>query len=247
VALLAFILHLVETGAFLSFAHPGLPRTLDQSTFSLPVLIWNFGMMDHAHSPQRPRRAQPSCISPFVISGILGSELILLNPVYFLGILWAAIAVWRYHRDHPLLLYFFCMGAPLFLFYWMYTLRARVQPNWIAPSVVPLSCLMVIYWQARWRTNAQRLKPVALPGLWFGLIAVVVLHDTNLVEKMAGRPLPPKIDPCGGVRGQGIGPNCWGGKEQTVIRGQTSVHHWRHYGISGLVSFYVPEASRPAG
>ena len=60
---------------------------------------------------------------------------------------------------------------------------------------------MVIYWQARWRTNAQRLKRLAQSGLCFGLIAVVLLHETNLVGKLAGGPLPPKIDPLRRVRG----------------------------------------------
>ena len=101
---------------------------------TLPVLIWNYqhDWITLTHLKDRGGLNQAWQLTFRWFSEFLGSELVLLNPVYFLGILWAAIAVWRYHRDSPLLLYFFCMGAPLFLFYWIYTLRARVQPNWIA-------------------------------------------------------------------------------------------------------------------
>ena len=61
----------------------------------------------------------------------------LLNPVFFVGALWAMFGFWRQRRERPLWLYFFCMGAPLFLGYWLYSFHSRILPNWIAPAIVP--------------------------------------------------------------------------------------------------------------
>ena len=43
----------------------------------------------------------------------------LLNPIFFVGALWAMFASWKLRRERPLWLYFFCMSAPLFFGYWL--------------------------------------------------------------------------------------------------------------------------------
>ena len=42
-------------------------------------------------------------------------------------------------------------------------------PNWIAPSVLPMFCVMVIYWEARLRDGARFVKLWLAAGLVFGL------------------------------------------------------------------------------
>ncbi len=44
----------------------------------------------------------------------LFTQALLLNPIFFVGMLWAMFAFWRQRHERPLWLYFFCMGAPLF-------------------------------------------------------------------------------------------------------------------------------------
>ena len=60
------------------------------------------------------------------------AELGLLNPIFCVAMIWAAIAFWKRYRKDELLIYLFSMGAPLFVGYFLYTVRSRVQPNWIA-------------------------------------------------------------------------------------------------------------------
>src|SRR5947208_3421027 len=84
------------------------------------------------------------------------------------------------------------LGAPVFLLYLAWTLHSRVLPNWIAPSVVPLFCVMIIYWA---EAGKRFVRGWLAGGLAFGFVAVVLLHNTDLIEKIAGRPLPEKIDP----------------------------------------------------
>src|SRR5687767_7533390 len=92
-------------------------------------------------------------------------------PVFFFG---NAGANWNF--------FFFSMGAPLLLFYWLFTFKSRVLPNWIAPSVVPLFCLMVVFWRRFWeKAMVRRLFGI---GLTVGIPFVILLHDTNLVSKL---------------------------------------------------------------
>src|SRR5205085_3410572 len=130
----------------------------------------------------------------------LFAELALLNPVFFIGALWATVAVWKKRHEQPLWLYFFCVGAPIFLGHLAWSLHSRVLPNWIAPAVVPMFCLMVLYWDARWRAGARWVKCWLIGGLIFGFTAAVLMHESNLIGKIAGRPLPGEVDPQRRVR-----------------------------------------------
>jgi len=163
--------------------------------------------------------------------------------VFFVGAVWAALAFWRRERQNPLMVYLFSMGAPVFLFYLAITLRARAQPNWVAPSVGPLFCLAAIYWQARWQAGARALKDWLVGGLALGLAVVVVLHETDLVPKIAGRPLPPKSDPLTRVRAnremaQAVG----AARTGLLAEGKPVFVIGNHYGITSLITFYLPEA-----
>jgi hypothetical protein len=163
--------------------------------------------------------------------------------VFLVAAVWAALAFWKRHRQNPLRLYLFSMGAPLFLFYLLLTLRSRVLPNWIAPAVVPLFCLMVIYWQGRAETGLRGVGRWLGAGLGVGLAAVVVLHDTNLVGRITGHPLPLKLDPLRRVRGwKETAKLVRAARQQFLAEGKPVFIIGEHYGITGLLSFYLPEA-----
>src|SRR5437588_8307505 len=159
---------------------------------ALPILIWNYQhewvtvahVADDAgiHSQWKPLKH---------FSEFVGSEFGLLNPVFFVGMIWAAIAFWRRGRHDPRLIYFFSMGAPLFLAYVLQSFRARVLPNWIAPAVLPLFCVMAIYWDTRWRLRAERgvIRNLA-SGLILGFALVIVGNNINLIETLTSHNLP---------------------------------------------------------
>src|SRR6185436_20260383 len=150
---------------------------------ALPVLIWNqqHHWITVARVAGDARAVQPW--SPAVLD-FLVSEWLLFNPIFFVGIIWAAIAFWRRSRYNPKLIYFFSMGAPLFLVFFAYSVCSRIEPNWIAPSVIPLFCLMVGYWDTQWRLGLKYLKHALTAGLAIGLPLVVIGHDTNLLGKL---------------------------------------------------------------
>ncbi len=212
---------------------------------ALPVLIWNgrHGWPTLQHLAENANLNVPWHPTFRYGFDFLGAETGLLNPVFFVATIWASIAFWRRNRHDPRLVYLFSMGAPLFLAYGLFTLHSRVLPNWIAPSVLPLLCLMVVYWDIRWRLGVRTLGSWLIAGLGLGLAMVVLLHDTSLVQKIVGKPLPPKPDPLTRVRAYGamakVVEQAWlklaaEGKPAFIIGG--------HYQMAGLLSFYLPEA-----
>jgi 4-amino-4-deoxy-L-arabinose transferase-like glycosyltransferase/membrane-associated phospholipid phosphatase len=215
----------------------------------LPIVIWNaqHGWITVQHVASDGRLGQPW--ERTFIWDFLWQEALVLHPFFFIGALWAAAAFWRWQPRNVFALFLFSMGAPLFFLYLALSLHTRVELNWIAPSVVPLFCLMAVYWDARWAEARRALKPLLGIGLGLGLAAVVLALDANLLAKVITRAPPPGWDPLRRVLG-------W--KELAQIAGQerrdleTSAGKpvfiiGEHYGFTSEITFYLPEAKSRAG
>jgi membrane-associated phospholipid phosphatase len=213
----------------------------------LPVLIWNHqhGWITLQHVAQNAgtdTQWAPERMFKFV-GRFLSAEFGLLNPIFFVGMVWAAIAMWRRGRNNPLLLYFFAMGAPVFLLNLALSFHSNVLPNWIAPSVIPLFCLMVAYWDTRLRLGAKRIKPWLATGLVFGLAAGLLFHNTDWIKKLSGRYLPVNADPLHRVRGWSDVARVAGEARKEILdEGKPTFIITDHYGLVGEISFYLPEA-----
>ena len=209
---------------------------------ALPVLIWNW-QHDWITVSHVAGDAQVGQTSRILTAEFLGTEFGLLNPIFFVGTAWAAIAFWRRSRHDPRLVYFFSMGAPLFLAYLLHSFHARVLANWIAPSVLPLFCLMVIYWDTRWRLGSEKVKAWFLAALGLGLPLVLVAHNTDLIGKLIGRPLPVKLDILHRARGWDDTAFAVDGARLAVAsEGKPVFIIADHYGMAGQISFNLPAA-----
>ncbi|HZI33853.1 MAG TPA: glycosyltransferase family 39 protein, partial [Candidatus Binatia bacterium] len=107
---------------------------------ALPVLIWN-AQHDWVTVTHVGGRADFGDISHFTTRyffEFVGAEAGLLNPVFFLGMVWAGIAFWRTKPRDLRMVYFFCMAIPLVFAYTLQSFHARVLPNWIVPAILPL-------------------------------------------------------------------------------------------------------------
>ena len=145
-----------------------------------------------------------------------------------------------------MLLYFFCMGAPLFLFYTLYTLRARVLPNWIAPSVVPFFALLALLGDSLWREGTARQAINWLTvGLVVGYSASAFVQATELTAVLTGHYLPAKLDPLHRVR-QWKEIALMLGRERDALLpdGQPVFFIAQHYGLASILTFYLPEAKK---
>jgi membrane-associated phospholipid phosphatase len=213
-----------------------------------PVLVWNqqhhWITVTHVESNAGANKPwHPSLSHLADTASFIGVEGLLLNPIFFVAAVWACIAFWRRARHDPRLVYLFSMGAPLFLIYFFYTIHSGVLPNWIAPSVLPIFCVMVIYWDTRWRLGVRALKGWLIAGLAIGFVMIVFMHETDLVQHFAGKPLPPKVDPLTRVRGyREMAATVADARDKLLVEGKPVFIIGDHYGTTGELSFYMPEA-----
>ena len=215
---------------------------------TVPVLIWNqqhhwITVTSVAGNAGADQHWQLSWSHLVDFSSFLGVESVILNPLFFIAAIWASIVFWRRMRHDPRLVYLFSMGAPLFLVYMLWSFHSSIKPNWIAPSVLPLFCVMMIYWDTRWRLGVGAIKRWLIAGLVLGFAGVALLHETNLVQHFAGRPLPAKIDPMTRVRGyEQMASIVEDARAKLLAEGKPVFIIASHYGTTGLMSFYIPEA-----
>jgi len=210
---------------------------------TLPVIIWNaqHGWITVHHVAGNAGLGSPWKPTLRFFRDFLFVEAGLLNPIFFVGTLWAMLAFWKQprHKMSGLWLYFFCMGAPVFFGYWLWSFHSRILPNWIAPAVLPMFCLMVAYWDER----RHIAKPFLATGLALGFFAVAILFQSNLIGKVAGQLLPGEKDPLRRVR-------AWrpttalieGEREKLEAGGKPAFIIADHYGMTGLFTFYLPQA-----
>jgi membrane-associated phospholipid phosphatase len=211
---------------------------------ALPVVIWNnrheWVAITHVSENAKLERAWAPTLRYFF--EFLGAEFGLLNPVFFVGTLLAMVLFWRSGVDRAAGRYLFCLGAPVFLGYWLYTLHSRVQPNWIAASVVPLICLMVLYWKDCWLDSLIRLKPWLKGGIILGILAGLILCETSLLTRLTGVKLSAKLDPSRRVRGIEKMAKTIEAERQLLSADDDVFIVTGHYGLAGQLSFYIPKA-----
>ncbi|MDB6111417.1 MAG: arnT [Pedosphaera sp.] len=215
--------------------------------FTVPVLIWNYqhgwATMEHLYSRSGLDKAWEINWRYFL--EFVGGEWGILNPVFSVGLVWAAIACWRSKEKNPFLLYLFSTGAPVFIFYLLYNFRSRVQLNWIAPSVVPLFALMVAYFEPRWEQHRRRLKGWLIAGLVVGGLAVVVMHEPVEVARIIGWRLPASLNPLRRVTAWSEMARMVGAeREKLLAEGKPVFLIGEHYGTTAQLTFYLPEAKR---
>ena len=212
---------------------------------TVPVIFWNSqnGWITVTHVSENAKLDKEWTPTPGFFVDFTAAETVLLHPIFFVAALWAAMSFWKRRREHPLHLYLFCMGTPLFAGYWLYTLHSRVQPNWIAPAIIPMFCLMTAWWHARWREGARGIKPWLATALATGAAVVIISHDTGLVNKIAKARLPAKFDPTRRAQGhENAAELVAKARQRLLAEGTGTFIIAGHYGLTGLLTFYMPEA-----
>jgi len=210
-----------------------------------PVLVWNaqHGWITVTHVAGDAGIQSPWHPTLRFFWDFLWTQAGLLNPIFFIGALWAMFGFWKFRRERPLWLFLFCMSAPLFFGYWLYSLHSRILPNWPVAAVLPMFCLMTAYWHEKILAGARWARPFSTIGLALGFFAVALMLQSNLIGKIAGAPLPGEKDPLRRVR-------AWPptaalvetAREKLEAEGQPAFILTDHYGITGLFSFYIPQA-----
>ncbi|MGZ5019052.1 MAG: glycosyltransferase family 39 protein [Chthoniobacterales bacterium] len=206
---------------------------------ALPLIWWNaqHGWVTAIHMQSRSGLTDSWHPTFRFFGEFIGAELGLLTPIFCIGIIAAAFKFWARRQSAPLALYLFCMSMPLLAGCLMYSLRTRVQPNWIAPAVLPAIALMAITFESR------QLRAWLTVGIAIGLAAVVLVHETRLIGELTGYPLPPKVDPLRRVRGwKSAAATVEEERQRLTSDGKPVFVIGDHYGITSLLIFYTPAA-----
>jgi membrane-associated phospholipid phosphatase len=212
---------------------------------SLPVVIWNseHHWITAAHVASDGKLGEKW--NRIYTQDFLLGEAGVLNPVFFIAALWAAVGFWRGGRHDPWQLFLFSMGTPLFLMYFVLSFHSRIEYNWIAPAVIPLFCLMAVYWRGRWQRNVKIALPFLSLGLGVGFFGVVMEHDTHLFGKLIHRELPGPADVLRRAHGWEEMARVVGRARQEIeTQGTPTFILCQHYGFTSEISFYLPEAKR---
>lgn len=214
----------------------------------VPVLIWNqqHDWIALRHNVERAGLAHEWRFNPNFAVDFFVAEFGLLNPIFCVAAIWAVVVTLLRHRHDPLRLFLFSMSVPIFVIYMLWTLRARVHPNWPAPAILPLLALMALHWENRSReTGAMAIKRWLGAGVALGFVVVVFLHDTGLITKITGKSIPHQKDPLARVRGWSATARIVETERQKLaeVSGGLSVFIiGSHYGITSELSFYIPES-----
>jgi 4-amino-4-deoxy-L-arabinose transferase-like glycosyltransferase/membrane-associated phospholipid phosphatase len=240
---------------------------------TLPVVIWNaqHGWITAHHVASNAGLHGQWHPTLRYFWDFIFQEFALLNPFFFIGAIWAMFGFWKFRRERPLWLYFFCMGAPVFLGHWLWSFHSRILPNWIAPAVLPMFCLKVAYWNEKmgflqsaarrspirheddnnprragsetgFPTGWRWVKPLFAAGVALGIFAIAIMYQSNLIGRLAGQPLPGEVDPSRRVRAWDAEAKLVENAREKLATAGPAFIIAGHYGITGLYSFYIPQA-----
>ncbi|MBI5384322.1 MAG: glycosyltransferase family 39 protein [Verrucomicrobia bacterium] len=212
---------------------------------AIPVFVWNaqHSWITVSHVAENAQVEQGWQLNLGHLLEFLAVTGGLLHPFFFLAAVWAAVAFWKKMRGQALPLYFFCMGAPVYVIYLLFTLHSRVLPNWIAAAVLPLFCLMAVYWEGRWQAGARAVKRWLVAAVIVGLVVEAVAFYPELTRKIAGYRLPPRKDPLRRVQGwRVLADTVEAERRKLAAEGKPAFIICDHYGLTGQITFYLPEA-----
>lgn len=169
------------------------------------VLVWNarHGWVSARHVASQ---GQGEGFTLVHLGEFLGSQLGVLSPLIALALAWGAFFGWRegiLRRREP---YRFLMAffLPLFGFYLLLALQAKVQANWPAAAYLPLALVTA----GGIRETLPRLRGAGRRGVIAylavaGLLALLLTgfaHQTENLEAL-GLAIPPDLDPTARLKG----------------------------------------------
>jgi hypothetical protein len=87
------------------------------------------------------------------------------------------------------------------------------------------------------------VKPVFIIGIALGILALAAMYQSNLIGKIAGQPLPGEKDPSRRVQAWNVeAALVENAREKLAAEDRPAFIIAGHYGITGLYSFYIPQA-----
>lgn len=179
---------------FLALWPPARPH-LSRGGFWFALSLLLLAVLVRAVIAMKGGDLQPA---PLPRLGLIAEGLVLVNPVWLLGAVLTAVLLCRDVQHDGRLIFLFSMGVPWLLAGLGEWLPAGSRASGTELAVLPLLCLLAVFWQSR---STPRIVRGWTAGLVLGGVLVVFAHDTNLVRRFTGHPLPVRWDPLQGLHG----------------------------------------------
>jgi undecaprenyl-diphosphatase len=188
---LLFLIISQKDRCWLGSIHPYLASLLSLVVCS-PVIIWNafhdwvtvLHTGGHAHIGEGLRFSFKSLIN------FTGSQIGVITPFLFFLVFYTAI---KFKPSYPLLrrerLFLLCFSIPIFLFFLLKSMQAKVQGNWAISSYPALFILFSFYIVDHWQEFRQKTKMFVKIAVLVSFLIAFIAHFPFLV------PLPGKINP----------------------------------------------------
>ncbi len=171
------------------FSRQSLAMLLGFAICSLPLFWWNIqtGWLHLQALSERGGLDRNLTLRPDEFIKYLGGQLGAITPLLLIGMVVAAIGLWRTQSDQARVKHLLSQYIPVQAMYLLLSFSSRVQPNWIAPSLVAGIVLLVAFWRPFISRNPQ-WRGAAWLALGLGLTVTLVLHVASFF------PIPVKLD-----------------------------------------------------
>ncbi len=196
-----------------------------------PVIIWNAGhdWVTFRHTAGQAHIAEGLQLIPGSFLEFLASQAGVITPLLFVLM---AISVWRLRKNREGRL-LFCFLVPIFVFFLLKSIQAKVQANWALPGYIAGVVAFAALYMKGFPSAGNVKKILIAASVLLSLVVTSVAHYPSTLG------LPVKFDPSARLDG-------WRelGEEVSVIYGQMSLKRpvfifSDRYQVSSELAFYV--------
>ena len=217
----------------LLFSRQSLATALAFAVCMVPMLWWNVqtGWI-HYHALHSRSGVEGSFgLHPIQLWQYLGGQLAVLSPLLMVGMVVAAIALWRNAGSETRVKHLLTQYVPLQALFLFFSMNKAGEANWIAPSLITGIILLVVFWRELWFR-----KPPWRWAVWTALgVAAVMTTAMHLMPLLS---LPRELNPLRRAEG-------WSDFASHVQRArlqhQPDVITANHYSLASLMQFYLPD------
>jgi 4-amino-4-deoxy-L-arabinose transferase-like glycosyltransferase len=215
------------------FSRHSLATMLAFGVASFPVFWWNVqtGWLNVQALHDRSGINHSFGIHLNEVLRHLTSQLGVITPLLMIGMVIATVGLWRNQCDQARVKYLLSQFVPIQAMYLLLSLNSRVQPNWIAPSLIAGIVLLVAFWR-QFIVRNPKWCWVAWVSLGMGLVVTLALHVAAFF------PIPLKYDAFHKAEG-------WRSFAQHVQQARqqnrTDLLIANYYTQGSMMQFYLPD------
>jgi 4-amino-4-deoxy-L-arabinose transferase-like glycosyltransferase len=200
---------------------------------SFPVFWWNVqtGWLNVQALRDRGGLGSSLRFNPSEFFRYLGGESGAITPLILIGMVVAAIGLWRGQRVESRVKFLLTQFVPIPATYVLLSLTSRVEPNWIAPSLIAGIVVLVAFWRP-FITRNPRWRWAPWLALGSALVITVFLHATTFF------PLPVKFDLF--RRGEGW-PDFARHVQRAREQAKPEILIANYYAQASMMQFYLPD------